>query len=72
MEPLIAHERLHGIYGERGEKVNHKLESLQLSRKDQVSISRLRIGHHPDYWHHMIGLMLSAGNAVWGRRQLDG
>ena len=36
------------IYGERGEKVNHKMESLHLSRKEQVSISRLRRGHHPD------------------------
>ena len=36
------------VYGERAEKVNHKLSSQQLSRKDYVSISRLRNGHHPD------------------------
>ena len=34
-EPPITHERLGRIYGERGEKVNHKLESPQLSRKEQ-------------------------------------
>ena len=32
-------DRLRRIYGERGEKVSHKLESLQLSRKYQVSVS---------------------------------
>ena len=55
-EPPITHERLRHIYGEGGEKVNRKLESLQLSRKDQVSISILRSGHHPDlkYWLHKI------------------
>ena len=37
-------QRLRRTYGER---VNHKLESLQLSWKDQVSISRLRSGHQP-------------------------
>ena len=44
----------------RVEKVNCKLENLQLSMKDQVSISRLRSGHHPDlkYWLHMIGKSL--------------
>ena len=47
-EPPIAHERPRRIHGERGEKVNHKLDSLQLSRKDQVSISRLRSGHQPE------------------------
>ena len=38
-EPCIAHERLRRIYGEIGEKVGHKLESLQLSRMPKVSIS---------------------------------
>ena len=47
-EPPITHERLRRINGDRREKVNHKLESLQLSRKEQVSISGLRSGHHPD------------------------
>ena len=60
MEPPITHERLLRTYGKRGEKVNHKLESLQLSRKDQVSINRLRSGHHPKlkYWLHVIGRAL--------------
>ena len=71
----ISQERLRHIYGERGEKVNHKLESLQLSMKDQVSISRLRSGQNSDhkYWLHKIGRALntSAGNAVGGRRHLN-
>ena len=47
-------------YGERGEKVNHTLESLQLSRKDQVSISRLRSCHQRslNYWLHKTGRAL--------------
>ena len=59
-EPPIAHERQRRIYGEIGEKVNHWLESLQLSRKDQVSIIRLRSGHHQDlkYWLHKISRAL--------------
>ena len=59
-KPPITHERLRRIYGERGEKVNHKLKSQQLSRKDQVSISRLRSRHHPElkYWLHKIGRAL--------------
>ena len=44
-EKLITHERLFRINGKRGEKVNHKLDSLQLSRKDKVYVSRLRCGH---------------------------
>ena len=57
MEPSITHECLRGIYGKRGERINNKLEGLQLSRKDQVSISRLRSSHHPDlkYWLHKTG-----------------
>ena len=56
-DPTIAHKCLHRIYGKRGEKVNQKFKSLQLSRKDQVSISRLKCGHHPDlkYWLNKIG-----------------
>ena len=48
------------VYVEGGGKVSHKLQSQQLSRKDQVSISRLRSGHHPDlkYWLHEIGRAL--------------
>ena len=37
--PYFTHERLCRIYCERYEKVSHKLERLQLSMKDQVSIS---------------------------------
>ena len=65
-DPPITHEQCR-IYGKRGEKVNHKLESLQLSRKDQVSISRLRSCHHPDltYWlHKLVGLQLSRKDQV--------
>ena len=36
MESPIANEHLRCIYNKRGEKVNHELETLQLSRKDQV------------------------------------
>ena len=36
------------VYGKEGEKVNLKLEIQQLSRKDQVSISRLRRSHEPE------------------------
>ena len=59
-EPNIVHERLRRIYDERGEKEDHKLESPQLSRKDQVSISRLRSGNHPEqkYWLHKIDRVL--------------
>ena len=53
--------------------MNHKLESLQVSSKDQISISRLRSCHHPDlkYWLHKIcrALDISVINEVWGRRQ---
>ena len=53
-------KRQRRTYGERGEEVNDKLESLLLSMKDQVSFSRLRSGHHPDlkYWLHNIGRAL--------------
>ena len=59
-EPPIAHERLRHYYGERGDKVNHKLESLQLSTKDHVSFIRLRSGHYQDlkYWLHNISRSL--------------
>ena len=40
--------------------MNHKLESLPLSRKDQVSFCILRSSHQPDkkYWLHNIGRAL--------------
>ena len=59
-EPPITHERLLRIYGERDERVNHKLDNLLLSRRNQVSISRLRSDHRPDliYWHYNIGIVL--------------
>ena len=46
--------------GQKRRKVDHMLESLQLSRKDHVSISILRSGLHPDmkYWLHKIGRAL--------------
>ena len=60
-EPSVAHGRLRSICDERGEKFSHKMDCLQLSRKDQVSISRLRCGHHLDlkYWLHKIGRALN-------------
>ena len=73
--PPTTLEHLRCIYGERGEEVKHKLESRQLSRNDQVSISRLRSGHHADlkYWLHMIGIAFDT--VFWkcgmGRRQLN-
>ena len=59
-KPLITLERLRRICGERGEEVNHKLDSLQLPRKDLVYISRLMSGHHSYLicWLHKIGSAL--------------
>ena len=59
-EPPITHKHLCSIYSIRGEKVNNKLEILLLSRKDHVSISIPRSGHHPDlkYWLNEIGRAL--------------
>ena len=63
------------VYGKRGEKVNNQEESLQLSRKDQVSISRLSSGHHPylKFWPDKIGIALDTvcRNSEWGRRLLN-
>ena len=61
-EPTIAHERLHRISGKRGDNVNHKFESLELSRNDHVSDSRLRSGHSSDlkYWLHKVDRALIA------------
>ena len=55
-EPPITQDRLCRIHDKRGEKVNHKLDSQQLSWKDQVFISKLKSGHHPGqkYWLHNI------------------
>ena len=73
-EPPTSHERQHRIYVERGEKVKRKFESLQLSRKDQVSISNLRSGHYPEMKYCPTRLaersILFAGSAVLWRRQL--
>ena len=51
----IQHERIRRIYGERGEKIHRKAEK-ELSRKEQVTLSRLRSGHHPElkYWQKKI------------------
>ena len=70
-EPPVANKRLGRIYGKGVEKVNHKLESLQLSRKDQVSMSRLRSGHHADlkYWLHKIGRALDTVSQKCGMRE---
>ena len=69
-EAPISNERLRRIYEKIGEKVNNKLEILQLSRKDQVSVSRMRSGHHPKlkYWLHTI---LSLGKAAYNSRLLN-
>ena len=59
----------------RAEKVNHKLESLQLSRKDQVYISRLKSRRSMDlkYWLNKIGRALDTvcRKCGLGRRQLN-
>ena len=78
-EPPIAHEHLPHIYGEKGEKVTHKLVGLQLSWKDQVSIRRLWSGHHLDlnYWlHKLVDLQLPKKDQVsisrlWSGHHLD-
>ena len=46
-----SHELTQRIYGDRGSKVNRKEEG-QLGRRDQVTLGRLRSGHHPElkYW----------------------
>ena len=52
----ISHPRIRAVYGERGEKVDRKAEEA-LTRAEQVTLSRLRSGHHPElkYWQHKIG-----------------
>ena len=51
----LTHARLREIYGSHGETINRPEEG-QLDRKDQVTLSHLRCGHHPDlkYWLHKI------------------
>ena len=46
-----SHKLTQRIYGDRGSKVNRKKEG-QLGRRDQVTLGRLRSGHHPKlkYW----------------------
>ena len=55
-----AHDRLRRTYGEGSEKISHKLEGLQLSRKGKVSVRRQRRVHHPNlkYWLYKIGRAL--------------
>ena len=45
-----SHQLTQRIYGDRGSKVSKK--EGQLGRKDQVTLGRLRSGHHPEvkYW----------------------
>ncbi|XP_077589443.1 uncharacterized protein LOC144207684 [Stigmatopora nigra] len=52
---FVTKPLLRAIYGERGEQLN-RVEERRLSRKDQVTVSRLRSGHHPDlrYWQNLI------------------
>ena len=52
----FEHERMRAVSGERGEKVNQLLEK-ELTRKEQVTLNRLRCGHHMDlkYWLFKIG-----------------
>ena len=73
--PPMAHKRLRDIYNKRSEKVNYKLESFQLSKKDQISTSRLSSGHHTDliYWHHKIARELDTvcRKCEMGRRLLN-
>ena len=80
------------IYGGRDKKVNHRLDSLPLSRKgrcqgrtvvkegplsrkDRVSVGRLRSGHHPDLKNplHKIGRALDTVCQKYGmgRRLLN-
>ena len=47
-EPRIIDKRLRRIFRDVGENVNHNLESIQLSRKDQVAICILRSGQYPN------------------------
>ena len=59
-----------------GEKENHKLDSLQLSRKGQVSVSRPRRVHHPltsntGSIRSAVRSILSVGNAVWGLETVE-
>ncbi|CAI9722069.1 Hypothetical predicted protein [Octopus vulgaris] len=44
------------VYGERGEKPN-RIKEQQLTRQEQVTLSRLQSDHHPDLrsWQHKIG-----------------
>ena len=52
----ILNDRIRAIYGDRGEKLDWKVEN-PLSRSEQVTLGRLRSGHHPDlkYWLFKIG-----------------
>ncbi|CAI9720756.1 XP_042882932.1uncharacterized protein LOC122259980 [Octopus vulgaris] len=54
--PPMQHERLRKVHGERGERLN-RIDERQFTRQEQVTLSRLRSGHHPDLriWQHKIG-----------------
>ena len=42
----ISDERIHSVYGVKGEKLV-RWEETMLSRKEQTSVDCLRSGHHP-------------------------
>ena len=53
----IIHERLRATYGPNAERQPARKEEGVSCRKDQVTLARIRAGHHPDtlYWQHKIG-----------------
>ena len=55
-EEPIQHERLRQVYGTNRELFGGRAEG-SLPRRDQVTMSRLRSGHHPNlrYWTHKVG-----------------
>ncbi len=46
-QPKIAHERIRSTYGEMGQHLDFHREA-GMTRAEQVTLSRLRSGHHPD------------------------
>ena len=54
--PVIQHERLRQTYGGLGQHLDHHREE-GLTRAEQVTLSRLRSGHHPDLrsWLNRVG-----------------
>ena len=55
-EGKISHERICQVYGAKGEKLDRREES-KMSRKEQMTMGRLRSGNNADlmYWLHIIG-----------------